>query len=723
MAFQIANQTSTSLLRPIPAPAPYSRPGDWLTITDTPGEVQFLVSDVANPLVALQTSFTRGATGNIFIDWGDGTTDTITATGNTNTNHTYATGGTPSSLGYNMWKIRVFGDAGTVITNTRPVANTSGLISSNQPSGILEAIYGDGTQTIGFTTLFGGITFSYLDFVKLPASIPGSFVGNSCFSGCISLRKVICPTTAGATQIASMFANCFNLIDVTFFEELPACTTFNAAFSNCFSLTSLDLSNVSIPEVTVMQSAFSACLSLNTIVLPLMPKVTNFLSMFTGCRSLLSLEWTNWPTVSTALNFNQVFQNCSSLEYIKFPAAGPIGDISMLQTFISCANLKNIVIPPTYTTITTMDQTFNGCGSLASCILPPSLPSLLNLTSCFLNCLTLQEITLPTTVGASINLTTTFQGCLELGEVNVPSSYNITTLGSTFNGCINLITVNLPNNSQDSITSMVNTFLNCTNLNNVTLPTSLNGVTLMTNTFQNCSNLLSIVFPASMNNVTSMANFCNGCSSLSSVTLPTSMTSLTLLNNSFTSCRTLRSLVFPATTGNVTTYAGAFNGCSTLSSVTFPSSPQSTALTSLGFIFNNNGNLSTLTNTNLLGDPATGPANTTYVDAGNFGFTSALPPLEFFCKFSRFAAQGAPVTKSTLPSLRLRNDGPGQYGGASPQIDVSYTNLSQAALVDLFNDLPTVTAKTIRIIQATGSAALTPAEKEIATGKGWTIQQ
>jgi hypothetical protein len=94
---------------------------------------------------------------------------------------------------------------------------------------------------------------------------------------------------------------------------------------------------------------------------------------------------------------------------------------------------------------------------------------------------------------------------------------------------------------------------------------------------------------------------------------------------------------------------------------------------------------------------------------------------DFYCKFSILQMNGNVTTQAKLTALRLRNGGAGQYGGASPQINISYTNLNQAALVQVFNDLPTVTAKTINITGALGAAALTAPERAIATGKGWTI--
>jgi len=88
MPFQLPNQTSFAQFKPTYSGATWVRPADWITITDTAGEVQFLVSDIVYPVYAITTTFTRGASGNIYIDWGDGIVDTITTIGSTTTNHT-----------------------------------------------------------------------------------------------------------------------------------------------------------------------------------------------------------------------------------------------------------------------------------------------------------------------------------------------------------------------------------------------------------------------------------------------------------------------------------------------------------------------------------------------------------------------------------------------------------------------------------------------------------
>lgn len=58
----------------------------------------------------------------------------------------------------------------------------------------------------------------------------------------------------------------------------------------------------------------------------------------------------------------------------------------------------------------------------------------------------------------------------------------------------------------------------------------------------------------------------------------------------------------------------------------------------------------------------------------------------------------------------------------TPQINVSYTGMDRSALVQLFNDLPTVNAgQIINVTGCTGSEDLTGQDVLIATNKGWTV--
>ena len=60
----------------------------------------------------------------------------------------------------------------------------------------------------------------------------------------------------------------------------------------------------------------------------------------------------------------------------------------------------------------------------------------------------------------------------------------------------------------------------------------------------------------------------------------------------------------------------------------------------------------------------------------------------------------------------------------SPQINVSYTGLDRAALINLFKSMPTVSASQVcNIVGTTGAADLTVDDLAVAVNKGWTIMR
>ena len=86
--------------------------------------------------------------------------------------------------------------------------------------------------------------------------------------------------------------------------------------------------------------------------------------------------------------------------------------------------------------------------------------------------------------------------------------------------------------------------------------------------------------------------------------------------------------------------------------------------------------------------------------------------------FRFYGTQSVPTP--ALKSLRVSNQAP--FSGDEPQIKVDYTDMNRAALVQLFNDLPTVSGgQIISIVGATGTSDLTADDEAIATAKGWTI--
>ena len=721
MPFNIPNQTSYVKQRPV-NPRTWVRPADWITITDTTGEVQFLVSDLAITTYAIQTTFTQtGGVGNIYIDWGDGVIDTISTIGATTTEHTYTTGGTACSLGYNTWKVRIYGDAGTAITRaTHLVPAYYG--STQIVSGLLEAYYGDNTiQTAQFLFSFSTIRprFLNLQYAKLPSILTSATQAiHTTFADCPALAKVVMPLSVpNSSQNWSTFSGCKNLLEVNI-PLMAINASFQQWFNGCTALQSVTFPTQSYSAITSMNQTFNNCNNLTSVNLPDMPNCSNWGETFQGCRSIISMEIKSFPTVASVI-ISSMFNACVSLEYIKLPSS-----VSGGTTFASgllcngCTNLKSFIFPANFNT-TSLGSAFVSCSSLSSCILPTSIPSLISLSSTFQNCSNLQEITLPTTVGATIDISNTFSNCFSLSKVEIPSSYIIQQFIGTFQSCANINNIILPNNAQNTHGSMSNTFNGCSNLVSITMPTSMNSVTTLSGTFQNCTSLTGVTLPTSLNSVTTTLNMFNGCSLLRTVTLPTSMSALNTTNSMFVNCTNLETVTLPAATGLITTLSGMFNGCFALQSITLPTT-QLTTLSDITNMVNSNYSLTGITNQQYLGNTSTG--STIYVNATQ-AFNSAfnLLTLDFYTKFSKLDVVGLVTIKNKLNSLRLRNNGTGQYGGTSPQIDIRYTDLSQAALVQVFTDLPTVTSKTINITGATGAAALTAPERAIATGKGWTI--
>ena len=717
MAFNIPTQVSSYKYRPVSPLAPWERAGDWITITDTPGEVQFLTSDLCMGKYSINTVFTQtGGVGNIYIDWGDGTTNTISTIAATTTNHTYTIGGgTACSRGYTTFKVRIYGDSGTRITKVNFLPPFTGKANSVS-YGVLEAYYGDTTITDtnnlwGFGGNNSGATF--LEYVKMPA-IMAAVDMDSAFYGCTALAEIVMPTSMSTINLRSTFRSCVLLRSLEFPPDAILGDCFNG-FNGCSALVSVTLPS-SVTSITSLSGTFSSCFSLGNIIFPTgLNSCTSFSSTFSSCQSLITVEIPGFYTgvVTNDVTLVNCFSSCVSLQYVKLPNTYRSGLIlGLSSTFASCRSLLSMDLSK-MPDISTMSGTFSSASALSTVTLPTSCPSLTSLVSAFSDT-GIQEITLPTTVGATIAINSAFSGCLGLSSVTIPSGYIITNMTSAFSGCRSINTINLPANSQNSITDMTSAFFNCNSLINLTLPTSMTGVTNLTSAFRSCTSLTSVTLPSTMNSCTTITLAFSDCSNLISVTLPTSMSACISLQSIFTNCAVLTSVTFPATvSASLTTYQSAVQRCYSLKTLTLPTT-QTSLLNSLSNTFNACMSLTTINNTANLGSTSAG--STIYINGISNDAMDSLTTLSFSCKFSQLQLQGTVSISTALTSLRLLNNGAGQY--ASGGINVSYTSLGAVALDQLFTDLPTIVSKTITITGTPGAATCT---RSIATAKGWTV--
>jgi hypothetical protein len=247
----------------------------------------------------------------------------------------------------------------------------------------------------------------------------------------------------------------------------------------------------------------------------------------------------------------------------------------------------------------------------------------------------------------------------------------------------------------------------------------MTGATDLTSMFNECNSLESVVLPPTMNNVTTMVTAFLNNYNLESITMPTSMSSCNNFNSTFSRNRKLSSLTMPATVGTGTNWITAFFQCISLRTLILPTS-QTTTLTNANQLIEGCGSLTTITNTDKLGSLGATPlVNLTAMIGANL-----VPSLTFTCPMSIFGFNGSVTTTNLITDIRFLNTSSGQWTGTSPQINISFTSLSTASLVTLFNDIAAqgaVVGKTINITSATGAAGLTPANRAIITSIGWTI--
>lgn len=123
---------------------------------------------------------------------------------------------------------------------------------------------------------------------------------------------------SGIIRTSYMFSNCLSLtsLDLSGFDTSQA-TYINRMFQSCSSLASLDLSGFDTSQVTSMYNMFNGCSSLTSLDLSGLDtsKVTHMASMFYGCSSLTSLDLSGFDT-SQVTDMASMFYGCSKLRLL-----------------------------------------------------------------------------------------------------------------------------------------------------------------------------------------------------------------------------------------------------------------------------------------------------------------------------------------------------------------------------------------------------------------------
>ena len=175
------------------------------------------------------------------------------------------------------------------------------------------------------------------------------------FSDCSSLTSLDLSDfdTSKVTNMRDMFSGCLSLTSLVLSNfNTSHVTDMDNMFAGCHNLTSLDLSNFDTSQVTDMNSMFSGCESLISLDLSSFntSQMTNMSYMFYGCSKLTSLDLSNFDT-SQMTGMGYMFYNCSSLTSLDLSSFDTSKVTDMSQILNSCSSLHIIDIPTTATNI------------------------------------------------------------------------------------------------------------------------------------------------------------------------------------------------------------------------------------------------------------------------------------------------------------------------------------------------------------------------------------
>lgn len=262
----------------------------------------------------LTFSFNFGQTESksVFLDWGDGVTDTPNSTTVSARKHTYPSGGDYTIVVTPLKDYATFYLPGNI--------GGSGAVVNNQKINDI---------SIGKIVSAGGYLINGCDSISAFSIPDGTTIGNNIVAASRSLKAFVLPRSVTTTP-SGVCSYCGNLSKVS----IPPTTTAFAAsggseFIGCGSLT-----NIRLPSVeTVSTSAFDYCGQLKTVDAPALTTVKDF--GFGNCGSLTKVN-SNSITVVTQSGFI----GCSSLTSIGTHSFGWFGQSG--NNFSACCNLIEV---------------------------------------------------------------------------------------------------------------------------------------------------------------------------------------------------------------------------------------------------------------------------------------------------------------------------------------------------------------------------------------------
>lgn len=243
------------------------------------------------------------------------------------------------------------------------------------------AVYNETNKTVTFmdadyvSQAYGG-TIAYF---RLSHCLDPSYLGNDRlvpFSSEVagSVEKAVFHqsfTTAHFVNIKSMFEGWTNLKEIEGLEyfDMSQVVVADAAFFNCKSLISLDLSSKDMSSLKDAEKMFYLCSDLKTLKMAsTSSQLLKMNDMFHGCSSLVDLDVSRMVT-SGVSSFLDLFYQCSSLTELDLSSFDTSKVTNMGYMFNGCTKLKKVYLQSFNTSkVEMMQSMFRGCKALESII-------------------------------------------------------------------------------------------------------------------------------------------------------------------------------------------------------------------------------------------------------------------------------------------------------------------------------------------------------------------
>ena len=303
--------------------------------------------------------------GQVTVDWGDGTVETLTTS-----EHTFSNGGSYHEIGFRLDSGTYFGpNVGNNATHKDKV-----VAAGPVPASML--VYGGGVfykcsnlnafDPTAVLTVDANYGWNGCSSLKTFPSIDTSNVTalQSSWRDCTSLTSFPAIDTSNVTDFTNTWTSCNSLTSFPLIDVSSASSKFQYTWQNCSSLTSFPL--IDFSACTSLVYTWINCSSLTSFPLINTSSVTNFDAAWRSCSSL-----TSFPLIDTSsgTSFGTTWEKCSSLT--SFPLINTSSGTTFYRSWYDCSSLTtfpaNLFDSWTATpTDNCFTDTWDGCSSLSS---------------------------------------------------------------------------------------------------------------------------------------------------------------------------------------------------------------------------------------------------------------------------------------------------------------------------------------------------------------------